>query len=585
STAHLRNAVVRLPEGVSVSPGAADGLAACSEDQVGYGVSPPPPANCPPASKIGTVRIDSPSLTEPIDGSIFQRTPEPGHLFRVWLVADELGVHAKIPGEFRLDPSTGRVTSLFLDAPQVPVRELQLSFKGGARGVLSTPRRCGNYAAEYVLTPWSGNGDVQDGLPLAIDQNCGAGGFSPIFRAGSLEPVGGAFSTFVTELTQISGEENLARLQMTMPPGFLARLKGVELCPEGGTAAGACPGASLVGHSTVAAGFGPNPLWLPQPGRTPTGVYLAGAYRGAPYSLVVKTPAEAGPFDLGDVIVRVALRVDPETTQVTAVSDPLPQIVEGVPVAYRAIGISLDRANFALNPTRCEPMQVTAIANSIDGSTASLASRFQVSGCARLAFKPKLKLALRGPTERSGNPALSARLSMGGKDANIARARVSLPPSLQIDNAHINNPCTRVQFAADACPKKSILGWARASTPLLGEPLSGPVYFRSNGGDRELPDLVADLHGPIDVVLVGFIDSKDRRIRTTFASVPDAPVSRFQLRLFGGKRGLLENNRDLCRSTARAIQQFGGHNGKVATFKSELELPCKKKPARRGEQH
>ncbi len=580
ATSHLRNAVVRLPEGMAINPGAADGLVACSEAEVGYQVTPVPPANCPLASKIASAVIDSPPLTAPIHGAVYQRPSAPGHLFRAWLVADELGVHVKIPGEFQLDPLTGQVTSLFLDAPQVPVRELTLRFKDGPRGVVSTPRSCGTYQTQYALTPWAGGPDVAGTVPMVFDQNCTAPGFSPNFRAGALEPLGGAFSRFITELTQASGEPNLSQLQVTLPPGLLAKLKGVALCSEAEAASGACPEASRVGRTTVATGLGSNPLWIPQPGKSPTAVYLAGPYQGASYSLVVNTPAEAGPFDLGDVVVRVALRVDPTTTQVTAISDPLPQVVEGVPVSYRHIRIDLDRPNFAINPTRCEPMQVSGTASSSAGDKAALTSRFQVDRCAHLAFNPHLSLGLKGGMERSRNPALSATLRMPKRGANIAWSRVTLPPSLQIDNAHINNPCTRVQFDARACPNKSILGRAKAYSPLLDEPLKGPVYFRSNGGERELPDLVADLHGPIHVVLVGFIDSKQRRLRTTFASVPDAPVSRFQIDLFGDERGLLENNRNLCRSSARAIEQFTGQNGKSAAFRAELKLPCKRKPAR-----
>lgn len=575
ATSQLRDAVVRLPEGISISPGAADGLASCSDGQVGYRVWPVPPADCPLSSKIGTATLDSPSLMRPIKGAIYQRTPEQGNLFRVWLVADELGVHVKIPGEFHLDPRTGQITSLFLDTPQVPLRELSLRFKGGPRGVLATPRSCGTYQARYSLTPWSGTGDIEGLVPLTFDQNCTGGGFSPSFRAGAANPVGGAFSSLIAELTQSSGEGNLARLQVTMPPGVLAKLKGVDLCPENAAGTGACPAGSLVGHSTVATGLGPDPLWIPQPGKASTAIYLAGPYEGAPYSLVVDTPAEAGPFDLGNVVVRVALQVDPSTTQVTAVSDPLPQIIEGVPITYRNVRTMLDRPNFTINPTNCNPLQVSGTAGSIDGATVPLVAHFQVAKCAQLGFKPTLKLSLKGAMERAGDPSLTASLKMPKKGANISFTRVTLPPSLQIDNAHINNPCTRVQFDVHACPKKSILGHAKAFSPLLGQPLKGPVYFRSNGSERVLPDLVADLHGPIHVVLVGFIDSKHRRIRTTFASVPDAPVSSFQIQLFGDKKGLLENNRNLCKFHPRAFEQFKGQNGRAVTQRRPITTSCR----------
>jgi hypothetical protein len=572
ATAHLRDAVIELPEGVGINSGAADGLAACSAEQVGYRVSPPPASNCPDAAKIATAEIDSPSLTRPIEGAVYQRSPEPGHLFRAWLVADELGVHLKIPGEFELDPQSGQITSLFLDAPQLPLRELELHFKGGERGVLATPRRCGTYQTSFTFIPWSGNPAVQGTTPMTFDAGCDAGGFVPTLRAGTTNPLGGAFSPLVTELALASGSDNLSRLQVTMPPGLLAKVRGIPLCPEAAALSGACPSASLVGHATVASGFGPAPLWIPQPGKEATAIYLAGRYRGAPYSLLVRTPAQAGPFDLGDVVVRVALHVDPTTTQVGAVSDALPQTLEGVPISYRDVRVELDRPGFALNPTSCDPMAVSGQASAITGATAALRTRFQVGQCRRLAFKPKLRLRLRGRTRRASNPALSATLKLPRGGANIAWSRVTLPRSLQIDNAHINSPCTRVQFDAGACPKKSVLGHATATSPLLDRPLRGPVYFRSNGGERELPDLVADLRGQIHVVLVGYIDTKKARIRTTFGQVPDAPVSSFKLALFSGKRGLLEANRDLCRARNRAVVQFNGHNGKIADSKQKLAI-------------
>jgi len=576
-TSHLRDAIVRLPEGMTISPSAANGLAACSEEQVGLRVSPPRSAHCPEASKIGSAEIDSPSLSRPIKGAVYQRTPEPGHQTRAWLVADELGVHLKIAGEFQLDPQTGQVTSLFLDTPQLPLRELKLHFKDGPDGVLATPRRCGTYQADYTLRPWSGGAEAQGQIPMTFDQNCDTGAFSPVFKAGTADPRAGAFSTLVTTFSQASGEQNLSRLSVTMPPGVLAKLKGVGVCSDGSAADGSCPASSLVGKSTVATGFGPDPLWIPQPGKTPTAVYLGGPYEGAPYSLVVDTPAEAGPFDLGDVVVRVALQIDPTTTQVTAVSDPLPQIIEGIPIAYRDVRVELDRPGFALNPTSCDPMAVSGTATSIEGASAPLSSRFQVGGCKRLSFKPELKLSLKGEMQRSGDPALSAKLKMPKHGANVAWTRVTLPPGVQIDNAHINNPCTRVQFNAHACPKKSILGRATARSPLLDEPLKGPVYFRSNGGERELPDIVADLHGPIHVILVGYIDSKKKRLRSTFAQVPDAPVGSFKIDLFGGRRGLLENNRDLCRRPSHAAVQFNAHNGKIADSSPLVTVRCGKK--------
>lgn len=578
ATSQLRGAEVKLPEGVTVAAGAADGLQACSEEQVGFGKIEP--AHCPDASKIATAEIDSPSLERPIQGAVYQRTPEPGRLTRAWLVADELGVHVKIPGEFQLDPTTGRITSLFLDTPRVPVRQFKLHFKGGARGVLATPAKCGTYQTEYKLTPWSGNAAAEGQAPMTFDQHCGTGGFSPKLTAGTVNPSAGDFSTLVTDLSSESGEQNLAGLSVSLPPGVLAKLAGVGVCPDAAAATGNCPAASQIGTTTVATGPGPSPLWIPQPGKDPTAVYLAGPYKGGPLSLVVRTPAQAGPFDLGVVVVRAAIRVDPETAQVTAVSDPLPQILEGIPIIYRTVHVEVNRPNFTLNPTSCDPMAVKGTATSVLGGTGSLTSRFQVGNCVRLGFKPKLALKLKGGTKRSAHPALRATLTMPKRGANIARSVVGLPHSEFLDQGHIRTICTRVQFAADRCPAASIYGHARAITPLLDNPLEGSVYLRSSS--NPLPDLVADLRGQIHVVLVGRIDSKKGGIRTTFAAVPDAPVSKFVLEMKGGTKGLLVNSTNLCARANRADVRFDGQNGKTADSTPVLANSCAKKRQGKG---
>jgi hypothetical protein len=575
STSQLRNTVVKLPRGVTIAPGAADGLEACSEAQVGYKVSPPPPARCPEASKIASVEIDSPALRRPVQGAVYQRTPEPGHLTRAWLVADELGVHVKLPGEFLLDPNTGQITALFLETPQVPVREFKLHFKGGARGVLATPSACGTYESLFDFMPWSGGADTAGQAPMTFDSHCNTGGFAPQLSAGSTNPAAGRFSSFVTNLTGEAGEQNLSSLSIDLPEGVLAKLAGVGVCPEAQVATAGCPASSRVGTTTVATGPGPSPLWIPQPGKEPTAVYLAGPYKGGPYSLVVKTPAQAGPFDLGTVVVRAAIHVDPETAQVSVDSDPVPQFLEGIPVTYRTVHIDVDRPGFTLNPTSCARMQVRGTAVSASGARAALASPFQVGGCSSLAFRPRLRLRLKGGTARSAHPALRAVLTMPEGGANIARTSVALPHSEFLDQAHIRTICTRVQFAANACPAGAVYGRARALTPLLDEPLEGPVYLRSSS--HELPDLVADLAGQIHVVLVGRIDSVKGGIRTSFEAVPDAPVSKFVLNMQGGKKGLLVNSTSLCARRNRAKARFDGQNGKVVRLRPLLADRCRKK--------
>ena len=310
--------------------------------------------------------------------------------------------------------------------------------------------------------------------------------------------------------------------------------------------------------------------------------YLAGPYKGAPLSLVIITPAIAGPFDLGTVVVRNALYVNPTTAQIHAVSDPLPTILQGIPLEIRSVSVDLSRSDFTLNPTSCDPMAVLGGASSLLGQTAALQSRFQVGGCNALAFEPTIKMQLSGGTKRAKNPALKAVLTQPKGQANIDRVSVVLPKSEFIDNRHISNPCTRVQFNEGKCPSKSILGRATAYTPLLDKPLTGPVYFRSNGGDRELPDIVAALHGQVDINLVGFIDavkvkgSEVRPIRTRFQTVPDAPVSRFVLQLNGGKRGLLQNSENLCKGKRHAKVNLAAQNGKAHSIKPVISVSCGK---------
>jgi hypothetical protein len=576
ATSALRDALVRLPAGLTLAPGAADGLEACSAEQAGYRHSPSEAAHCPSSAKIGSIEIDVPQLPRRLRGDVYQRSPEPGDLFRIWLIADDLGVHLKIPGEIHLDPRDGQITSLFLDTPQVPLREFELDFKGGSRGVLATPTRCGDYASEFAFTPWSGGAEASGTAPMRFDQACDIGGFAPRLSAGSTSPVGGRFSTLITEITRRASEENLAEVDLTLPPGLLARLAGVPLCPEELAASGSCSSASQIGSVAVATGPGSTPLWIPQPGRPPTAVYLAGPYRGAPYSLVVVTPAQAGPFDLGTVIVRAAISIDPDTAVVGVHSDPLPQILAGVPLSYRDLEVTIDRPDFALNPTSCDPTSFASSLASAAGTVAHPTARFQVAGCGSLRFKPRLSLRLKGATARTSHPRLIADLRMRPHEANIARAQVKLPKAAFLDQGNIATICTRVQFAADNCPAGSVYGKATATTPLLDNLLSGPVYLRSSS--HNLPDLVVKLKGPdsqpIEIDLAGKTDSIKGALRNTFEAVPDAPVTKFHLELFGAKHGLIILSAGLCKSP-KAQVQLDGQNGKVFDTSPVVKTSCK----------
>ena len=581
STSTLKGAVVTLPEGMAINPAAGDGLGSCSAAQVGFGTAAPPA--CPDAAKIGSVEIEVPALARTLKGAVYQRTPEEGKLFRFWLVSDEQGVRLKLPAEIQANPLTGQLTTVFAGIPalggnpQVPVSELRLHVFGGPRAPLATPARCGTYQTHYEFAPWSGKAAAVGEAPMQITAGCGKGGFSPRLQAGTTDLTAGGYSPFTMTLTRADGEANPLTLALHLPQGLLAKLAGVPLCPEAAAATGQCPQASQVGRLAAASGVGGAPLWIPQPGKAPTAAYLAGPYRGAPYSIVAVVPAQAGPFDLGTVVNRSGIYVDPDTATATIRTDPLPQILQGVPIAYRALNVVVDRPDFTLNPTDCDPKQIAATLTAVDGQVATPEAGYQATDCAKLPYAPRLKLAFGGSTKRTGNPAVRAVLTQRPGQANTAAATVLLPGSQFIDNSHISNPCTRVQFAADACPKGSVLGTARAVTPLLDEPLRGNVYFRSNGGERELPDIVADLRGPIRVVLVGFVDSVNGRVRTRFLSVPDAPVTRFEMSLFGGKRGLIENSEPLCRDPRRAKIRLVGQNGRVKSTNRAIATSCGKK--------
>jgi len=614
SSAALRDATVTLPAGLAINPAAANGLGACTPSQFGLttpsGTTPfhttAEPAACPNDAKIGTVAIDTPLLDHPLPGAVYaaEQGQNPfGSLLAIYVGAHDpqTGVVVKLAGRVEADPRSGQLTATFADNPQLPFEDLRLDFFDGAGAVLSTPATCGGFGASSRLTPWSGTPAAEPGAAFAIDRASNGAPCpsraadlpnAPGFEAGTVDPRPGAYSPFVLNLSRGDGSQRLAALTAELPEGLLAKLAGIPYCPDAtlagiseaeGTAAAqlahpSCPAASQVGTVAVAAGVGPRPFHLDS-GRA----YLAGPYKGAPLSLAIVTPALAGPFDLGSVVVRTALRVDPESTRVTAVSDPLPTILHGIPLEIRQLRVNLDRPEFTRNPTDCEPAQVAATVTGSAGGVARPASRFQVAGCAGLRFGPRLVLRVLGKTNRNAKPRFRAVLRTAPGEANIARAQVNLPHSEFLEQGHIRTICTRVQFNAGAghgaaCPAGSIYGHARAVTPLLSDPLEGPVFLRSSS--HKLPDLVAALDGQIDVTLAGRIDTgPNGGIRTTFDFVPDAPVSEFALSLKGGGKGLLVNSEDLCskRAKTRAIVRFTGQNGKVRASKPKLRNGCRRR--------
>lgn len=621
STPPLKRSVVTLPEGMSFNPAAADGLAGCSEAQIGlittHGAYPNPirfakgDDNCPQASKIGRLTVKTDLLEEDLHGDVYVATPfeNPfGTLAAIYLVIRGPGFVVKAPGkvEFR---DNGQIVSVFDHNPQLPFSELDLDFFGGPRAPLATSPLCGTQTILTEFTPWSA---PQSGPPATPSRSYqasqGPAGapcsfsaasrpFAPGMAAGTDSPVAGGHSALTMRLTRPDGHQPLAGLTVRPPLGFTAKLANIPYCSEqaialAGTRTGRwqaahpdCPAASRLGSVLVGAGAGPTPLF------TPGTAYLAGPYKGAPLSMVVVTPALAGGtpgnpvFDLGTVVVRVALHVDPITAQVTAIADPVPQELENIPLRIRDIRVNMDRPEWGINPTSCAPKSFGADAGGQSGGFASLAVRYQVLECRALGFKPRMSLRLIGGTKRGGHPSLRAVVRPRRGDANIRRAAVTLPRSAFLDQGNIRTICTRVQFAADNCPKAARYGRAVAHTPLLDQPLRGPVYLRSS--DNLLPDLVADLRGParqpIKVEASFRTDSIRGGIRSTIDMAPDAQVSRFVLRMQGGKRkGLIVNSRDICKGTNRANARLKGHNGRRHNFRPKVHAANCGKQAKQG---
>jgi hypothetical protein len=612
----IRKTVVTLPEGFTTNPALAEGLMGCSEaDLAREGPLSAPGAGCPNASKIGTAEVETPLLERAVKGSLFIAQPYEnpfGSLLALYLVLQnqELGISIKQPLEVKTDPQTGRITTVADELPQLPFAHFRLHFREGARSPLATPPGCGSYAAEATLYPWSGGGPATASSAFELITGPGSGPcpsagpppFEPGLVAGSLNNAAGRFSPFYIRLSRSDSEQEITRFSIKLPPGVTGKLAGIPFCSDAAIAGAearerrphggqeeignpSCSAASEIGRTLVGAGVGPVLAYAP--GK----VYLAGPYHGSQLSIVAITAAKVGPFDLGTVVVREALRIDPETAEVSVDatgSDPLPHIVRGIPVHLRTIKVFVERPEFTLNPTSCEPSSTAAtvlgagldFSSEADDQPVTATSRFQAADCASLGFKPRLSIHLRGQTRRGGNPALRAVLRPRTGDANPTRISVALPHSEFLDQGHIGTVCTRVQFKAGAgngteCPAASIYGHARAWTPLFSEPLEGPIFLRSS--EHLLPDLVLALHGLVDIDTVGRIDSVHGGIRNTFDFVPDAPISKVVVSFAGGKKGLLENSTNICRGSHQATVKMKGHNGRQHNFRTPMEAKCGRK--------
>jgi hypothetical protein len=580
---------------MGINPSAAAGpnnLKTCEPGQ--FVLHSSAPITCPPESRIGTARITAAALPEgDLEGNVYigkQESSDPtsGNEYRILIDAASAryGIDVRLLGHVFANPVTGQLTTKIAEVPQVPFTSFTLDFVGGQRSVLSSPPTCGPNTSGGAMTPYSGNPAATPAGTFSLHAAPGGGAcattlgarpFAPTFAAAPKSTEAGAYSPLHVALTRSNGQQELKAASVSLAPGMIAKLAGIPYCPDSALAAAAgtsgadqaahpsCPPKSEIGTATVQAGTGPTPLTI-------TGkVFLSGPYHGAPLSLAVVTPATAGPFDLGTVVVRVALQVNPETAQVTAVSDPIPDVFGGAQLSIRQIALDLSRKEFTLNPTSCDKSANTAALRGGGGdptnpaawSTFNASVPFQTSDCGALKFRPKLvtRFLGKGQTHRAGHPKLEATLTARPGDANIARATLTMPRSELIDQAHFKTICTRVQLAAHECPKAAVYGHARATSPLLDDPLSGPVYLVSS--NHTLPDLLADLRGQVEIQLHGVIKSvKHGRIRTSFSTVPDVPVSKFKLVMQGGKKGLIQNSRNLCTHKYFSRLKFLSQNGK-----------------------
>ncbi len=576
ATPPLRDASVTLPPGLTVDPSAASGLRACSEAQIGWlgrvsGANPgltnftPAAPTCPEASKIGSVEVTSPLIETTLQGSVYLATQNEnpyGSLLAGYVVIDDpaTGTIVKVPGELKTNPTTGQITGVFDDNPQIPFSELKIHFFGGDRGDLATPEACGTYTTTSDLEPWSAPESGPDAATtdgFAITNGC-VSGFTPVFSAGTVSPEAGAYSPFTLSFSRNDSEEGLGGLSVALPTGLLGKIAGVAECSEAQVAAAAassgaaeqsspsCPSSSQLGTVTTATGPGPGPFVVG--GKA----YLTGPYKGAPYGVAVIVPALAGPFDLGTVVIRQALHIDPNDAHVTDVSDPFPTILQGIPLRIKGVNVTLDRPNFTFNPTSCEPKAINATVTSILGAHAAVSSHFQAAGCASLPFKPQFTVSTQGKTSKAAGASLDVKIVYPTSgEANIAKVDLQFPKVLPSRLTTLQKACTEAQFNMNpaGCPVASDIATVVVHTPLLNSPLTGPAYFVSHGG-AAFPDveLVLQSEGVL-LVVDGKTQIKNGITFSRFETVPDAPFSTFEFNAPEGPYSILTANGNLCAPT------------------------------------
>jgi hypothetical protein len=606
---------VILPEGVALNPAAADGLQACSPEQIGL-QSRAAPA-CPEAAKVATVKIKTPLLPNPLEGAAYLATQNQnpfGSLVALYIYAEDptSGVHVKAAGEVLENPATGQLTAHFEQdpafagsslaaqfLPQLAFEDVELHFFGGSRAPLGTPSRCGAYTTTGTFTPWSGNPTTESSSEFQIISGPNGSAcsnplpFAPTLTAGTTSIQAGGFSPFVTTFSREDGNQNLQSLVLHMPPGLSGTLSSVKLCGEAQADAGTCGPESSIGHTTVSVGLGGDPYSV-----TGGQVFITGPYKGAPFGLSIVNPAKAGPFDLGSVVVRAKIDVDRSTSALTITTDDsgpykIPDILDGIPLQIKHVNVNIDRPGFTFNPTNCDPLAITGTINSSEGSSKPVSVPLHVTNCATLAFKPKLTATTSGKTSRKNGASLAVKLTYpaGPYDANISRVKVDLPKQLPSRLTTLQKACTAAQFESNpaGCPAASLIGHAKAITPILPVPLEGPAYFVSHGGEA-FPSLIIVLQGygvTVDLVGSTFISSKGIT-SSTFKTVPDVPVGTFELTLPEGKFSALAANGNLCKSKLAMPTAFLGQNGAEIHTSTPIKTagcPKAKKAVKQKQKH
>jgi hypothetical protein len=596
----IKKAVVTLPETMSVNPALAEGLAGCSEsDLERETIGSAPGEGCPSESKIGTVEVQTPLIEQTLKGSLFLATPYEnpfGSLIGLYVVIKdpETGILLKLPGKVEPNETTGQLVSVFDELPQLPFSDFRLHFREGQRSPLVTPPVCGTYATQADLTPWANpetalhetaTFQVTSGIAGGPCPTGGAAPFKPGLIAGTQSNDAGNYSPVDIRITRNDGEQEITGFSSILPPGVTANLRGIPFCTGQEIAAAkaksgaqeeiepSCPAASQIGHTLVGVGVGSVLAY------TSGKLYMAGPLEGAPFSVVSITSAKVGPFDLGTVVVHLPLNIDPVTAQVSipaGAADQIPHIIKGIVVHVRDIRVYVDRPSFAINPTSCSPAVFAAtvlgsglsFTSPADDTPMTINDQFQTANCANLKFAPKFAVSASGKTSKAGGASLSVKLTFPigslGTQANIAKVKVDLPKQLPSRLTTLQKACTAAQFNTNpaGCPAASVVGHAKAITPILPVPLEGPAYFVSHGGEA-FPSLIMVLQGygiTIDLVGSTFI-SKAGITSSTFKAVPDQPITSFELTLPQGKYSALAANGNLCTSKLAMPTAFVGQNG------------------------